>query len=398
MREIPLGSISGITIRADWSFLIIFALITFGLATGVFPQWHPDWSAGIAWVTAIAAAVLFFASVLTHELSHALVGRAHRVQIRRITLFMFGGVAEMESEPPSWRAELGMAIVGPLTSLLLGVLFLGLMTLGGAPVHIDSTDPRQILHTFGALPTMLLWLGLVNLTLGVFNLVPGFPLDGGRVLRAIMWGVTGDLRRATHWASGAGQGFAWILMTAGVAMILGVPVPVFGGGVVNGIWLAFIGWFLNNAALVSYRQLLVRDSLRGVHVRELMQAHLLKVDPQMSVSTLLHEHLMSSGQRAFPVQGNGRLLGMVSLRDLQRCPRDALESTSMADIMTPLDQLATLSPEQDAAEALDLIAHHDLSQIPVVQGGAVLGVVRREDLLKWLSTHAGVNAGGMTQA
>lgn len=384
---IRLGSISGIEIRADWSLLIIFALIAFALATGVFPRWHPAWSAQTSWITALAAAVLFFASVLLHELSHALVGRAHGVQILRITLFMFGGIAEMENEPPSWGAELGMAIVGPLTSLLLGVVFLWLMALVNSPLTIDANDPRQALGAFGAPSTMLLWLGLVNLTLGVFNLVPGFPLDGGRVLRAIMWGATGNLHQATHWASRAGQVFAWLLMSAGVGMILGLQIPLLGAGLINGLWLAFIGWFLNNAALMSYRQLLMRESLEHVPVRSLMQTHFLRIDPQMSVQTLVNEHLMASGQRTFPVEADGLLAGMVSVRDLQKCSREALGRTTMAEIMTPVARLMTLAPEQYATVALELIGAHELSQLPVLQNGAIVGLVRREDILKWLSTH-----------
>ena len=384
-----LGSISGIEIHADWSLLIIFALISFGLATGLFPSWHPNWGPATAWITAPAAAVLFLASVLVHELSHALVGRAHGVQIRRITLFMFGGVAQMENEPPSWRAELGMAIVGPLTSLVLGFAFLGLASLVSGSVRIDPGDLQRSLSALGPVASLLLWLGPINVMLGVFNLVPGFPLDGGRVLRAVMWGMTGDLHQATQRASRAGQFFAWLLMSAGLAMMLGLQMPLFGAGFVNGLWLAFIGWYLNNATLLSYQQLLVRESLEHVPVRRLMQTRFLRIDPQMHVGTLVNEQLMGSGQRAFPVEANGRLAGIVSLRDLQKCPRDALERTSVAEIMTPVAQLVTLAPDQDAMQALELFGRHDLNQIPVMQNGAVVGLIRREDILTWLSMHTG---------
>jgi len=389
-----LGSISGIEIHADWSLLIIFALISFSLATGLFPGWHPNWSAATDWITALVAAVLFLASVLVHELSHALVGRTHGVQIRRITLFMFGGVAQMENEPPSWRAELGMAIVGPLTSLALGFAFLGLASLVNGPVRIDPSHLQRSLSALGPIASLLLWLGPINVVLGVFNLVPGFPLDGGRVLRAVMWGVTGELHQATQRASRAGQFFAWLLMSGGLAMMLGLQIPLFGAGFVNGLWLAFIGWYLNNAALLSYQQLLIRESLEHIPIRRLVQTHFLRIDPQMHVGTLVNEHLMGSGQRAFPVEANGRLAGIVSLRDLQKCPRDALERTSVAEIMTPTAQLVTLAPDQDAMKALELIGRHDLNQIPVTQNGAVVGLIRREDILTWLSTHAG---GGRSQ-
>jgi Zn-dependent protease len=389
-----LGSISGIEIHADWSLLIIFALISFGLATGLFPSWHPNWSPATAWITALVAAVLFLASILVHELSHALVGRAHGVQIRRITLFMFGGVAQMENEPRSWRAELSMAIVGPLTSLALGFAFLGLASLANGPVRIDANHLQRSLSALGPIASLLLWLGPINVMLGVFNLVPGFPLDGGRVLRAVMWGITGDLHQATRRASRAGQFFAWLLMSAGLAMMLGLQLPLFGAGFVNGLWLAFIGWYLNNAALLSYQQLLIRESLEHIPVRRLMQTRFLRIDPRMQVGTLVNEHLMGSGQRAFPVEMNGRLAGIVSLRDLQKCPRDALEHTSVAEIMTPAAQLVTLAPDQDAMKALELIGRHDLSQIPVTQNGVVVGLIRREDILTWLSMHVG---GGRSQ-
>lgn len=281
-----LGHVAGIEIVVDASLLIIFSLITFTLAVGVFPGWHPDWSAALSWATALAAAVLFFASVLIHELSHALVGRMHGIVIRRITLFMFGGMAQMENEPPTWRSEFAMAIVGPLASLALGFSFLWLAAIISDPLDIDPDKPQEALAALAPLPTLLVWLGPVNIILAIFNLVPGFPMDGGRVLRAILWAVTGNLRLATRRASQAGQGFAWLLMATGMVMLLGVRVPFLGGGFFGGLWLALIGWFLNNAAVMSYRQLLMRESLADVHVARLMQTRVTRVDPQMRVSTL----------------------------------------------------------------------------------------------------------------
>src|SRR5688572_21416840 len=216
-----LGSVSGIELRIDWSLAIIFVLIVSMLGGGLFPAWHPEWSAAHSWATAFAAALLFFASVLVHELSHALTGRAHGIPVKRITLFVFGGMAQLEREPHEWRAELWMAIVGPLTSLVLGIAFLvGAESLMG-DVQVDPTQPAALLAQLGTAPTLLLWLGQVNIVLALFNLVPAFPLDGGRVLRAALWGATGDLLKATRWASSLGQAFAWVLIAAGHAMILG---------------------------------------------------------------------------------------------------------------------------------------------------------------------------------
>lgn len=389
MSGFRLGSIVGIEVAVDWSLLIIFFLIAFSLAAGVFPAWHPDWSTALAWGTALAAAVLFFASVLAHELSHAIVGRANGVTINRITLFMFGGMAHMEGEPPSWRAEFGMAIVGPLTSFALGLAFLGLAQLLAGPLELDPENAREALAQLGPAASLLLWLGPVNIVLALFNMVPGYPLDGGRVLRAVMWGITGNLLLATRWASRAGQGFAWLLMATGFVMILGYRVPVLGGGFANGIWLTFIGWFLNNAAIVSYRQLLVRESLDDVPVRRLMQTRFMRVDPYMTVGALVEDHLMSSGQRAFPVVDDGRFVGLVTLGDMHKCKRRDWEHTPVGKIMTPAAELVTAHPEQDAAEALALIGQRDLDQLPVVAEGEMLGLLRRKDILKWLSVHAG---------
>jgi len=380
-----LGQVTGIEIVVDWSLLIIFWLITFTLAVGVFPGWHPDWSAALSWTTALAAALLFFASVLVHELSHALVGRAHGIVIRRITLFMFGGMAQMENEPPTWRSEFAMAIVGPLASLTLGIAFLGLAAIISGPLDIDPDKPQEALAALAPLPTLLVWLGPINIILALFNLVPGFPLDGGRVLRAILWAVTGNLRLATRRASQAGQGFAWLLMASGFAMLLGLRVPLLGGGFLNGLWLALIGWFLNNAAVMSYRQLLMRESLADVPVARLMQTRFTRIDPQMRVSVLVDEHLMPSGQRSFPVEQDGHFLGMVCLSDLRKHERRVWEHTAVDEIMTPAAALVTVAPQHSGFEALALLASHNLNQLPVVEDGRLIGLIRREDILKWLS-------------
>jgi Zn-dependent protease/CBS domain-containing protein len=385
---LSLGRISGIQVIVDWSLLIIFLLITFSLAAGVFPAWHPDWSAPLAWTTALVAAVLFFASVLVHELSHALVGRAGGVEVRRITLFIFGGMAQMENEPPSWRSEFTMAIVGPLTSLALGYGFILLAEYIAGPIRIDPGDPLRAYAGLGPMATLLMWLGPVNIVLGVFNLVPGFPLDGGRVLRAILWGLTGSLLRATRWASRMGQVFAWLLMGTGVLMMLGVRVPFFGAGLVGGLWLAFIGWFLNNAAVVSYRQLLVRESLEDVPVSRIMLTQFTRLKPGTALRTLVDDYLIQSGQRAFPVEENGHFLGMVCLRDVQKSGPDTWDSVAVEQVMKPARDLVSVTPDRDATEVLAILGRRNLNQLPVLEDGRLVGIVRREDIMKWLSVHA----------
>lgn len=382
-----LGRVAGIDVIVDWSLLIIFTLIAFSLAAGVFPSWHPEWTPALAWSTAVAAAALFFASVLIHELSHALVGRAVGIDVTRITLFMFGGVAHMENEPPTWRSELVMAAIGPITSLVLGVGFLFLSGVVAGPIEIDVEESREALAALTPLATLLLWLGPVNILLAIFNLVPGFPLDGGRVLRAVMWGITGNLRKATRWASAGGQGFAWLLMGTGVLMLFGLHVPVLGGGAIGGLWLMFIGWFLNNAALMSYRQLLVKEMLEHVPVAGIMQTRFTSVGPAIPISELVDVHLMASGQRVFPVEEDDCLLGMICLRDLRKAERTAWDRITAGEIMTPVSDLVSVSASQDASEALTMLAQLNVNQLPVLEHGKLIGLLRREDVLKWLSVH-----------
>lgn len=389
--------IAGVDIHVDWSLLIIFFLIFSSLALGVFPAWHPDWSAGRVWSLALVAALLFFASVLLHELSHALVGRLQGVDIPRITLFIFGGMAHVEREPQKWRAELWMAGVGPVTSLAIGGACLAIVATLVDPQAVDLERPETLFRGLSPLPTLLLWLGQVNVLLGLFNLVPGFPLDGGRVLRALLWGITGNLRRATRWASALGQGFAWLLIATGFLMILGMRVPIFGTGLVGGLWLAFIGWFLNNAALMSYRQLLSREALEGIPVSRLMQTRLEAVPPDITVQQLVDEHLLRSGQHAFPVLEGERLVGMVCLRDINRLEAARRESTQVREIMTPLERLITVEPRTDTYDVLSLLASRQIHQLPVLERGRLRGLVRREDILRWLALHEGDTSAGLRE-
>ena len=381
--------IAGIDITLDWSLLIIFALIVTGLATDLFPHWHPQWSAATTWLTALAAAVLFFVSVLAHELSHSLVGRANGIRVRRITLYVFGGMAQIEHEPGRWPAELWMAIVGPLTSLAIGVLCLfGARSGLPATAVTGLADVQRLLARLDPGRTLLLWLGQINVILAVFNLVPAFPLDGGRVLRALLWGATHDLRRATRWASALGQAFAWLLIGSGLAMVLGLSVPVLGSGAINGLWLAFIGWFLNNAALMSYRQLLTRELLQDVAVSRLMLTHIEVVPPQLPLETLIDAYLARSDQRAFPVvDAQDRFVGMVFQHDIERITPEQRRTMSARDAMRPPDQLAVARPDDDALDVLNLLAQRDINQVPVLAEDRVIGLVRRADIVRWLALH-----------
>jgi Zn-dependent protease/predicted transcriptional regulator len=386
-----MGRIFGIDIRIDWSWLFIFVLVTWNLAT-VFGQVHTSWGATLTWGIAVVAALLFFASVLAHELAHSLVARAQGVPVRSITLFLFGGVSSIERDPSSARNEFVMAFVGPLTSIVIGIALLFIAGAGAGPITASITDPTQTIASLSPLTTLLMWLGSVNVFVGLFNLVPGFPLDGGRVVRSILWAVTGNLRNATRWASALGQLIAWLMILAGIAMVFGVQIPFFGTGL-GGLWLAFIGWFLNSASAQSYRQLVIHDILEGVAVSRMMRSDPPTVAPNASISSLVHDHIMGHDDRAFPVMEDGTLVGLVTLEDVGRTSKETWDTAMVREIMTPADRLVTVRPEEDAAKALEKLAERDVGQLPVMQDHQLLGLLRRRDVVNWLQLHSELNLG-----
>jgi Zn-dependent protease/predicted transcriptional regulator len=388
-RGLRIGRIFGINIYLDASWLVIFFLVTWSLAAGLLPAWHPDWSLGLRWVVAVLAALLFFASILLHELSHSLVAKAHGLEVRRITLFLFGGAANIEREPHTPKVEFLMAVVGPITSILLGVIFLSLSTFSlGAQDAL--ADPIRALEDLGPVTTLLAWLGPVNIFLGVFNLLPGFPLDGGRILRAALWQGTGDLAKATRWAAGVGRLTGFGFMLIGIAMIFGVRVPIFGTGVLSGLWLVMIGWFLSDAARSSYQQTLIRDLLEDVPVFRLMRPNVPVVPPTLTVEQLVYEWIMGTDERAFPVMDGDRLLGMVCLEDIRKVPRQDWDRVTVAEIMTQSSQLDVVDTREDASQALERLTRHDVRQVPVLENGRLVGLLRRRDILKWLQVQSGL--------
>lgn len=380
-----LGRVFGIEIFIDWSIAIIFMLVAVGLGAGALPRWHPEWTGTLRWIVALAAAVAFFTSILVHELSHAVVGRAFGVKVPRITLFIFGGMAHMQGEPTSPKAELFMAAVGPLTSIIIGIgatligVQLAVMS-GGDPAH-----PEHLVRMAGPVATILLWLGPLNFLLAIFNLVPGFPLDGGRLLRAVLWSATGDLDKATRWASGAGRAVGWALMTIGVLMAFGFWVPFFGTGLGSGIWVALIGWFLHHAARASYLALRVRTKLSHVPIRDVMRSNLDTVTPEMTIAELVRNHVMRSDQTSFPVLEGSDLVGVISTRDIQVVPSDQWPWVTVRQVMIPASEVPQVEADADASQALDCLAERDMEQLPVVDHGRLSGFVRRQDILKWLS-------------
>lgn len=380
-----MGRFSDIEIVIHWSLILIFGLITVSLGTGVLPAWHPAWSPWLTWSIAFLTAVLFFASIALHELAHALVGRTQGMPVDRITLFLFGGIAQTNAYPRSPKAELLTSLAGPITSVIIGLVatFVGSALVANVQEPIE--DPLLALAAAGPLATLLLWLGPVNILLAIFNMIPGFPLDGGRVLRATLWWITGDMKKATRYASIAGQGFAWLLIACGVLMIFGYRIPWLGAGPISGLWLVLIGWFLNNAARASYEHHLLRGALQDVPVSELMRSDVDMVPPTLPVDALVSEYIMRRDQRAFPVIENDALLGLVSIADIRALPRERWSEAQVAHIMTPTRKLVFVSPQDSAMEALQRLSAQGVNQLPVIEGSQLRGLVRREDILKWVA-------------
>jgi Zn-dependent protease/CBS domain-containing protein len=358
-----LGRISGIEIGIHYTWLLALGLITWSVANGDLPQRYPAIDDTTRWIIALAAALLLFVSVLIHELSHSLVAQARGLQVHSITLFILGGVSNIVGEARKPRDEFLVAAVGPLSSLMLAGLF-GLLTqlsfLGHGPAF-----------------AILEYLAVMNFGLGVFNLVPGFPLDGGRVLRSLIWAVSGSLRTATHWSSLVGQLVGWALIGYGV-------LRAFQGDVFGGVWIGLIGWFLNNAAESTRQQADTSAAFRGVRVRDLMQTTPPSALPSMPVQEMVYDYAVRQGIRCLPVvDADGRLLGIVSLSDVRETPQERWRDLTVSEVMTRTP-LQVASPAQNAADALRVMAQHDLHQLPVVDDGRLVGLISRSHILRFL--------------
>lgn len=367
--QIKLGRIFGVEIGLHYSWFIIALLITLSLA-GHFRAHNPEWGQGLSWVLAIITALLFFASIVAHELSHAVVAKSRGLPVRSITLFALGGVAEIEKEPEDPKTEFWMGIIGPITSVVIGVICLLLAyALGWVPPEFPNTP----------LPSMLMWLGYINVVLGLFNLVPGFPLDGGRVLRAILWWIVGDAKRATTIAARVGQFVAFGMIVFGV-------LRFFGGAGFGGLWIAFIGWFLLSASRESYAQVAITEGLRGVCVADVMSRDYPTVDGHSNLQTFVEEHLVRTGRRCFVVTFNGHAEGIITPNEVSKVERSRWPYTTVADVMRSLDQVRTVAPGAAVTEALDLMAHEDLNQLPIVADGELAGFISRAHVLQLLQT------------
>lgn len=387
VRGIPIGRVFGIRIAIDYSWIFIVVLLTWSLAVG-FEHVHPGWSTALAVGLALAASLLFFASVLLHKLAHSVVARHFGLPVSSITLFLLGGISNIEREPPSAKAEFWTAVVGPLTSIVLGIVLLWIAS-AAVDVPADAiVDPYTVLGRLGPAESLLMWLGPVNIIVGIFNLIPAFPLDGGRLLRSAIWASTRSPHAATRWASAIGQAVGWFFVFIGVAIAFGANVPFFGRGIVSGLWLAFIGWFLSSAAAQSWRRQLVHEIVEGLTVARLMRPLGRVIAPDTAVSSLVDDWLLRHEERSYPVcDESGRLLGIVTLADVRAAPRSTWPTTPVSRVMTPFERLVTTTAREDLGEALEKLAKADVRQLPVVDGQRLSGLLLRSDIARWIETH-----------
>ncbi len=360
----------GIDILVHWSWLAIFALLTWWLAQGFFKDEYEDWTAGQRWGAAVVAALTFFISILLHELAHSLVAKREGLPVKSITLFIFGGVSALGSEPRTPGQEFRVAIVGPLVSFLLALVF-GVATAVAFLSGAENSPPAAV----------ALYLTFINFAVGVFNMLPGYPLDGGRVLRAGLWARGRNLLTATRRASMAGTFIAFGLIAFGVVSILL-------GNFIGGAWFIVIGWFLRNVSEASYQQLLSRSTLEGTKVADLVNRSFEAAPPDVSLSALVNEHMLAGGQRCVPIVVAAELLGLVTMRDLKRVAREEWESTSAFRAMTPREKLHGVDAHDDIAAALEIMARENVNQLPVMEFGGFVGFVTRADVLRLMQVRS----------
>lgn len=382
-HSLSLFSVFGIEIRLDISVLLIFALIVYSLGSGVYSSWHPEWSPAMVWGTALLSGVAFFAALLAHELSHSVVSQYFGIPVPRITLFLFGGVAEISREPERPKHEFLIAIAGPLMSLLIAIICTELAMYMAGDVNLAGTisvGDMSALASLGPLTTALFWLGSINLLLAVFNMIPGFPMDGGRVFRAAIWAITGDKLKATLWASNIGRYFGWFLMATGVMGLLQ-------GQGLGSLWSILIGWFLSNLASTSYKQLATDQALSGFKIADLMRTHFETVDAGMPLTEFVEDYLLRSNQRLWPVTSANKLVGAVSLAQIYHLPKQNRAHLTLGEAMSPIESMDSLDPSCSAKDAIDTLIRAGDEVMLIVQDGKVQGLVQHADIVKWLALH-----------
>lgn len=360
--SIHVGTVAGMRIDINYGWLIILVLATISLSAGWFPSAIQGLAPGMYYILGFSAAILLFVSVVAHELAHIVVARACGLSVRSVTLYIFGGVSNLDSAPMSAGTEFLVAAVGPVISLIIGT---------------SSWLVAFLVSGYSALPAVILtYVAIANVLLGLLNLVPGFPLDGGRVLRSIIWRATGDLRRSTHWAARLGQVIAILFIFWGIIQILQ-------GNRFSGVWLGFIGWFLLTAARSADASVALDKMLRNVRVADVMRPIALSAPTTMSLQELV-ENFLPPGVRTVPVTQREQVVGLITLADVERIPRSHWEAMPVGNVMIPLARLRAVAPEESLNSVLPLVSGRDMNQLPVARHGRVVGVISHDAIMSFV--------------
>jgi Zn-dependent protease/CBS domain-containing protein len=362
-EDVSLGRIAGIRVGFNWSLLVAAALIAWSLATGFLPSAAPGQSTGAYWTAGVISAFVFLASLLAHELAHSVVAMRLGVKVDGITLWLFGGVSQFSTEANSPGTQALVTFVGPLTSLVLGAIFYLISIAVGGGAH-----PGLVVST-------LSWLGYINIALGIFNLLPAFPLDGGRLLQSLIWLLTGDRVRATRIAARIGMAFAYLLIAYGIVIF------IFAGNLIGGVWSVFLGWFLLGAARSEEAGGLIRQALSGVSARDVMSANPVQAPDDISVYDALHGYVLTSRHSTLPTHdGEGRLSGLLTLAALKKVAPEARETTLVKDVACPLDSVSTASPTDPITNLLSVSDGCGEGRTLIVDGGQLVGIVSPSDI------------------
>ncbi len=363
-QGIPLGKILNIPVNVDYSWFLIFILLTWSLAISYYPSEFRHWSIALYWILGAITTIMLFVSVLLHELGHSIVALRYKIPVRNITLFIFGGVAQIASEPPTAMAEFWIAVAGPVVSFLLAGVFALL---------------EFVFQSLTPIFALMKYLAYINGTLGLFNLIPGFPLDGGRVFRAIVWGTSNDFRKATRLASGVGRVIAYLFILVGVYYI-------FTGNFAGGIWIAFIGWFLESAAQSQVQQMAMRDLLAGRKVFQAMSQNYTIISPTITLQSLADTHILGEGRRFFIVQDATSVRGVLTLQTIRGIPRDRWPITTAEEAMIQAGNMQWVRPDSELWDALERMDQNGVNQLPVIQDDQIAGLLTRENVISFLRT------------
>lgn len=361
-KSIHIITILGIPIGLDPSWFLVFALVTFALAVGYFPDEFKLWSKVAYWGVAVATSLLFFASVILHELGHSIAAQGFKLKVKSVTLYMFGGSSEITSEASNPLSEFVIAFIGPLTSLALAAFFYGLQRL------------------FSAIPTVYAtckYLALINVILAIFNLIPGFPLDGGRVFRAVIWGITHDRKRATEIAFLSGYGISFIFIIFGVWRF-------FQGDWINGLWISFTGWFLEAAVIGEVQHQRIRLLLSGHTVDQVMSRDCATANSDLTIEKLVDHYFIDNGKRCLVIVNQDQPAGFITLHNIRQIPRDRWRTTSAAQVMTPMEKVIITHPKMELENALEKMGADGVNQMPVMSDGHIEGMLSREDITSYL--------------